>query len=118
MRARGTARGFALAEVLLVVLLLGLAGAASIVLVRTAAMRGKRARLDGRQAAVAIRLLDQLAAGLVTRDSAVVRLVAGGQEFEVSLTAQDTILAGAFEIRVGGQSAGSDLVLPAPVLIP
>ena len=118
MRARDAARGFALVEVLFVVLLLSLAGAASTVMVRTAAMRGERARLDGRQAAVAIRLLDQLDAGLVMRDSAVVKFVAGGEEFEASLTARDTNLAGAVEIRVAGQGAARDLVLDAPLVIP
>ena len=110
--------GFALVEVLFIILLLSLAGVASTVVVQTAAVRGKRARLDGRKAAVAIRLLDQLDAGLVRPDSTVVMIVDGGDEFEVRLTAQDTILAGAVEIRVSVRRAASDLVLAAPRLLP
>jgi hypothetical protein len=114
MRKPPAAGGFALAEALLIVSLIGLAGVASIALVRTSALRSQRARLDGAQASVAFRVLDQLDAALVKPDTGLVKVVAGGREFEVHLVTRDSILAGAIEIRVAGQGGGSDLVLEAP----
>ena len=118
MRKPSAASGFALAEALLIVSLLGLAGVASIVMVRTSALRGRRARLDGARASVVFRVLDQLNAWFVKPDTGLVRVVAGGREYEVSLVARDSILAGAIEIRVPGQAAGNDLVLEAPRPVP
>ena len=118
MRKPTSGPGFALPELLLIVVLLGLAGAASIVLVRTSALRHRRALTDGRQASVAVRALDLLSAGLAQPDTGTVRVVSGGQEFDVQLITGDSILAGAIEIRVVGSRAGPELALDVPRLSP
>lgn len=87
-------------------------------MVRTSALRSRQARLDGARASAALMVLDQLNAGFVMPDTGVVSVVAGGSEFEVYLISRESILAGAIEIRVAAQGAGSDLVLPAARPVP
>jgi hypothetical protein len=118
LRKPGVDHGFALAELLLIVSLLGLAGVASITTVRSSAVRSQRAQLTGARASVVFAVLDQLNAGIVEPDTGVINATWGGSEFEVRLVARDSILAGAVEIRIATRGVGPDLVLEAPRLAP
>lgn len=113
MTARGE-RGFTLYEAVLIVGLLGLAGAAAVATIRSTAIRTARARVQGAQAEAALIVLDRLGAGLVEPDVDTLTVRSGGRVLEVRLAPRDSVLEGAIEIRISVRDARADLVLVAP----
>jgi type II secretory pathway pseudopilin PulG len=110
--------GFAFVELLLVITLLGIAGVAAVAVGHATVGEARRAGLSGRQASVAVQVMDQLRAGLVTADSGTVLLSSSGESFEVTFIRRNDLLAGAIEIRVVARSGSRAFVLDAPRLIP
>lgn len=111
-------RGFALVELLIVITLLGIAGVAAVVVGRATLLVSRRAGLSGRQATVAVQLMDRMRAGLVTADSGTILLTASGESFESTFIRRDNLLPGAIEIRIMSESGSRAYVLDAPRHIP
>ncbi|MFQ5529799.1 MAG: type II secretion system protein [Gemmatimonadota bacterium] len=110
--------GFALVELLIVVMLIGMAGAAAVTVVNATAVRARRAGLEGRQASVVVRVASRARAGPAPMDSMTRHLSVLGQSFEATVVRRDNLLPGAMEIRVVAGQGRPALVLEAPRLAP
>lgn len=77
-------RGFALLDALIALVLLGLGAAALFGLLRAATAGERDAAFEGRRVEAAQRALDRLRGGQVTADTGTLRLLVGGESFEVA----------------------------------
>ncbi|MDH3298825.1 MAG: type II secretion system GspH family protein [Gemmatimonadota bacterium] len=111
------ARGYALIELLLVITLIGFAGAAVVTTGRATSLEARTAVSEGRRAMVAVRALSLVRTGLVTADSGSVRLVAGGEPFDATYIHRDGVLAGGVELRIEGPGRRV-LVFDVPLIAP
>lgn len=103
-----------LAEVVAALGLLGVAAGAALVLLRTSADESGRAVLEGRRAEAAQRVVDQLRAGRLPPDSGAVRIVVGGEPFDVSWNRGEAGTGGGLVVRSGRAGSPSPFVLGAP----
>lgn len=111
-------RGFAFVELLIVITLLGIAGVAAVVVGHATILESHRASAAGRQASVAVQLMDQIRAGRLAVDSGSIRLTSFDESYEATFIRRDSLLPGAIEIRVRALTESRTYVLDAPRLIP
>lgn len=113
-RPRGphaTASGAALVDVLIALVVLGLAAAAVTGTTLGAAGEGRTAALDGRRAELALRTADALRSGRFIVDSGASIVRSGGEGFEVVWARRDDVTPGAIEVEVRPVRGGASLRL-------
>lgn len=107
------ARGVALIESLLAVVVLGLAAAALIGMLMSTSGGARAAAEEGRRAELAQRAADQVRAGRVTAPTGTVRATIGGEVYEAAYARRDDVAPGALEVTVERLGGGRMLVLAA-----
>lgn len=110
--------GIALADVMIALVVVGLAAAAVTATTLGATGHGRSAALDGRRAELALRTAEALRAGRIAADSGAVVVPSGGEDFEVVWARRDDVAPGAIEVEVRPVAGGSSLrfapARPAP----
>lgn len=114
------ARGVALIESLVAVVVLGLAAAALIGLLMSVSGGARAAAVEGRRAELAQRAADLVRAGRAPAATGTIRATVGGELYEAVYARRDDIAPGALEVTVDRPGGGRTLVLNAasPALVP
>ncbi len=110
--------GFALVDVLVALAMLGLGAAALAGLVMNVVAEGRTAAIEGRRAALGLRVADRLRAGLLSGDSGIVRISVDGDAYEVQFVRRDSLAAGSLELSVRRPEAGGSLEFGAARIVP
>lgn len=115
------ARGAALVEAMVAVLLLALAGVALIGLLTSSTGTARSAAAQGRAAELAQRASDLVRAGRASHPAGAIRAAFGGEVYEAAYTRRDDVAPGALEVTVERLGGGPVLVLspasPAAVAV-
>jgi len=113
-------RGVALIEALVGMVVLGLAAAALIGLLTSAARGARSAAFVGRRAELAQRTGDLVRAGHASGTTGTIRATIGGEVYEAAYARRDEVAPGALEVTVDRLGGGGTLVLSAasPALVP
>jgi len=105
IRPANGSRGAALVEAMVAVLLLALAGASLIGLLRSSSGTAGSAAAEGRVAELAQRASDLVRAGRAPATAGTIRSTFGGEVYEAAYARRDDVAPGALEVtarRVGG----------------
>ena len=105
------ARGAALVEAMVAVLVLALAGAALIGLLTSSTGTARSAAVEGRAAELAQRAGDLVRAGRVSGPAGTIRATFGGEAYEAAYARRDDVAPGALEVTVERLGGGRILVL-------
>lgn len=114
------ARGAALIEAMVAVLVLALAGMALIGLLTSSTGSASSAAAEGRVAELAQRASDLVRAGLASGPAGTLRATFGTEVYEVAYARRDDIAPGALEVTVERLGGGRMIVLSAasPATVP
>lgn len=107
------ARGAALVEAMVAVLLLALGGVALIGLLTSSTRTARSAAVEGRAAELAQRASDLVRAGRASGPTGNVRGTFAGEVYEAAYTRRDDVAPGALEVTVERLGGGPVLVLSA-----
>lgn len=105
------ARGAALVEAMVAVLLLALAGAALIGLLTSSTGTARSAAVEGRAAELAQRASDLVRSGRASGPAGTIRARFGGEVYEAAYARRDDVAPGALEVIVSRLGGGRILVL-------
>ena len=118
MRSRAPQRGAALVDVLIAVVLVGIAVAALAGQVSSAVHAARQAAADGRRAELAQRLADRVRSGLEPADSGTMNASVGGAAHVGWFARRDGVAPGSVTFEARAAQGGAPLVLgaarPAP----
>lgn len=114
------ARGAALVEAMVAVLLLALAGVALIGLLTSSTGTARSAAARGRAAELAQRASDLVRAGRASGPTGTLRATFEGEAYEAAYARRDDVAPGALEVTVERLGGGRVLVLSAasPAVVP
>lgn len=114
------ARGAALVEAMVAVLVLALAGMALVGLLTSATGRASSAAAEGRAAELAQRASDLVRAGRASGPAGTIRATFGAEVYEVAYARREDIAPGALEVTVERPGGGRMIVLSAasPAVVP
>ncbi|MFW6088440.1 MAG: type IV pilus modification PilV family protein [Gemmatimonadota bacterium] len=107
------ARGAALVEAMVAVLLLALAGVSLFALLTSSTRSARSAAAEGRAAELAQRASDLVRAGRLSGSSGTIRATFGGEVFRATYARRDDVAPGALEMTVEQPGGGRMLVLRA-----
>lgn len=105
------ARGAALVEAMVAVLVLALAGVSLIGLLTSSTRTARTAAVEGRAAELAQRASDLVRAGRSSGTAGTIRATFGGEVYEAAYTRRDDVAPGALEVTVERLGGGRILVL-------
>lgn len=107
------ARGAALVEAMVAVLLLALGGVSLIGLLTSSTGSARSAAAQGRAAELAQRASDLVRAGRASGSAGTIRATFGGEVYEATYARRDDVAPGALEVTVERPDGGRMLVLSA-----